>query len=221
MLAFGAMAGVSTGCAMHRGQIQSAGGEVSPTLSTTTVTTVTPTPLSALLPPSDEAFLSAYMDDGMDLTARVNILDSRAALIDDRLPGMTNAYGLAPLALSDVQLTDDAFSDVTSDRWARMELLYDGNDLRKVRMVPDLTRDDTEEFYYDNGHLIMVYWNPNGIGAQDMAYGQVGESYYFGQEGLISWVSDDGTTHDSSSADFKYWNNQLQKEAARFPNGSK
>ncbi len=210
-----ALAALGAGCASHQTRIGSAGGEVSPAL-------VTPSLVSTVAKdatPTDEEVSNAYSDATMDINDRVRVLDGRAAAIDAQLPGSAGLSGLIPLTVRDVPLSDDAFSDITDMRWARMELWNDGANLSKLRMVPNLDRNDTEEFYYDHGRLIMVYWNPDGVLGHDGSAVDVGQSFYFGEEGLISWVGDDGVRGDRSSADFQYWDEQLRKESVRFPTG--
>jgi hypothetical protein len=198
-----ALAALTSACATRTIYTESAAGEVSPAVSI----------------PTAAELDAAYMDATMSANARVDVLDSRAALIDARLYGPDAISGLAMLSRRDIELDPDAFSDITDERWARMEAWYEGSDIRKIRMIPSEDRNETEEFYYDRGNLIMVYWNPKGISAQDKSASSGGESFYFGKEGLLSWVRDDGTIGEPSSDEFKYWDAHLRKEAARFPNG--
>jgi hypothetical protein len=50
----------------------------------------------------------------------------------------------------------------------------------------------------------------------EMADDRASESFYFGQEGLISAVRSDGTSVEPGSAEFNYWDKHLRKEAKRF-----
>jgi hypothetical protein len=192
-----AITAVVAGCASRGYRIESAAGDVAPEIVTSTVTSSVP---------SDADVADAYAYPILPLSDRVRVLDSRATMID-REP---------TLGFMSIELDVDAFSDVTDEQFARMEKWYDGDHIAKIRMVPGTDRNDTEEFYYDKGRLILVYWNPNGVQAQNTVDDRPAESFYFGQEGLIAWTRDDGTRVDSTSADFKHWDQQLRKEAQRF-----
>jgi hypothetical protein len=201
-LALAAMAA----CATSGTRIGSAGGDVM--LGTVDTTTLPPpliippaSPLPSMTPPPllMDDFGSAYSSPLLGVTERVRILDARAAEID-RLTG---------LGFNTLMLADDQYPG-----WSQMERWDDASGVRKIRVLPTLDRNDTEEFYYDNGRLIMVYWNPLGTFSQD-AFGEPGESFYFGEEGLIAWTRDDGTTFDSSHPDFAYWDKHLRKESKR------
>jgi hypothetical protein len=171
--------------------------------STPTLTSMTPPPVM----PTVADLAAAYWSATLGLNERVRILNGRAAWIDGR----------SNLSFSAQDLDDDMFKTVPLERWVRMERWDDAAGVRKVRLLPNLDRSDTEEFYYEGGQLIMVYWNPLGTYGPGY-FGLPGESFYFGDEGLISWQRDDGTSVDPSHPDFKYWEKQLRKEARHFAN---
>jgi hypothetical protein len=209
-LALAAMAA----CATSGTRMGSAGGDVmlepsdvpglppaSTVPSAPTLTSMTPPPIM----PTVADLAAAYWSSTLGLAERVRILDGRAGLID----GLTN------LSFRARDLDDDMFKTVPAERWVRLERWDDAEGVRKIRLVPNLDRTDTEELYYEDGRLIMVYWNPLGTYGPGN-FGLPGESFYFGEEGLISWRRDDGTSVDSSHPDFKFWDKHLRKEARHF-----
>jgi hypothetical protein len=199
-----ALAAMAAACATSGTRMGSAGGDVmlppseTPTLPPPSITPSKPTGVSLTPLPLPPAAAERAV-----LSARISMIESRSAMID-RLPNL----GFSTFVL-------DEYKDVADLGWSQMERWNDASGVRKIRLLPTLDRNDTEEFYYENGRLIMVYWNPLGTFGQD-AFGEPGESFYFGEEGLIAWTRDDGTSFDSSHPDFKYWDKHLRKESRRF-----
>ena len=155
---------------------------------------------------------------GLDPSMRTSVIDAYVASIDSRIaPEITPAPN--PFLRVETILPSHAFSDVAEESWSSMETWYDGSQLKRLRMRPEAGRTDTEEFTYDRGRLVHVAYRENdGAGSKSAP---AAESFYFGREGLISWVLPDGTKMSRENPDFQYWSDQLLLEAARFPGGSR
>jgi hypothetical protein len=168
----------------------------------------------ALPEPTSVEIASAY-ETGLPLETRMMYVDRYVQTIEDRIPKSSER----PLSLLQTPLAPNAFSDVTDEQFQRMDAFYDGSTLKRIRMIPLPPEMGTEEFYYNDGKLVYVYYEPDGANKPDPHNEVAGEKFYFGAEGLLSWVLADGTRVSSSNPDFTMWSAQLLKEAERFPRG--
>jgi hypothetical protein len=166
--------------------------------------------------PSPSAMDEVYAGTGSmtNVNMRLSFIDDYVASIDDRINPVSTPTP-TPLLMVERPLVTHAFSDVAEEEWSSMVSYYDGSTLKRIRMLPDAGRTDTEEFTYDNGRLVHVSYKENGtLTGSDLA--SSAENFDFGQEGLIAWIKPDGTRMSSSDPDFAYWSNQLSLEGARF-----
>jgi hypothetical protein len=166
--------------------------------------------------PSSADMASAY-GSALPLETRLAYVNRYVDGIESRLPGELMTPGA--LRRTQTLLGADAFAEVTDEQFERMDAYYDGADLKRIRMIPAAPRTATEEFYYNDGKLVYVYYEPGGAEKSDPHPEVSGEKYYFGAEGMIAWEKADGTRVDPSNADFMYWSAQLLKEADRFARG--
>jgi hypothetical protein len=197
------LAGVTAACATSYLRTGSAAGDVVLAPSVTE-TAVLPTAVVPAMPSNadvDAAFTGSSM---LSMANRMRILEGRAASID-RMTGLVE-HNL---------ILDASYGPANELRWGTVERRSDAASLRKIRLVSTLDHSDTEELYFDDGRLIMVYWDAHGSSDQSV-FDQRGETFYFGEEGLISWVRHDGTSVAASDPAFGYWDKRLRKEARRF-----
>jgi hypothetical protein len=200
----------ASACARDMSQTGSSAGDVD-----LTPNPPTSAPAVSRIPAMEQE--TAYHDASVSTAARIALLQAEVASIDARVPdGRTDMD--FPLTRSEAVLPADAFADITHDRWAEMYSYSDGQALRRIRMRP-ARGEATEEFYYDGGKLIAVHFEAHGDVKPEPHPEAGGEMFYFGADGLLAWVREDGTLADPSSAPFKHWAAQLPKEAARFPLG--
>jgi len=175
----------------------------------------------SLSTPSVAELDAAYTSSTIDVSSRIATLDRYRRSIEQRLPGADLALAGTTLTKQSLTLPAHAFADVTDEEWATMEKFYDGNELKRLRLIPLAgAKPETEEFYFNNGNLVFVYYEPDGAAKSERHAESDGDSFYFGSEGLIAWVRADGTRVDPNDPEFKHWSAQLLKEAARFPRGS-
>jgi hypothetical protein len=188
--------------------------QVSPGGSAAGDVAMTPAPLAA---PSETDLSAAYEGGEIAIERRLATLESYVKWIESRLPMATSSSNA--LRRTSVTLPPQAFSDVTDEEWERMDAYYDGPELKRLRLIPSARSGDqgTEEFYYDDGKLVFVYYEPDGATKSEPHTETGGDAYYFGREGLIAWVRGDGSRVDPSDADFKAWSKHLLNEAERFP----
>jgi hypothetical protein len=200
-----ALAAVTAACATSHIRTGSAAGDVALAPSATeTVPAVLPTAVASAMP-SNADVDAAYTGSSMlSMVSRMRILEGRAATID-RTTGL----------FEDNMILDASYGSASESRWGTVERRSDAASLRKIRIVSTLDNSDTEEFYFDDGRLIMVHWDPQGS-SDNNVFEQRGETFYFGDEGLISWVRHDGTSIGASDPAFAYWDKRLRKEARRF-----
>lgn len=172
--------------------------------------------------PSAAELDAAYTSSTLDISSRIATLDRYRRSIEQRLPGADFALaGATTLTKRAVTLPAHAFSDVTREEWATMETFYDRNELKRLRLIPPAgAKPETEEFYFNNGNLVFVYYEPDGAGKSERHVESGGDAFYFGSEGLIAWVRSDGSRVDPNKGEFKYWASHLLKEAARFSRGA-
>ena len=170
--------------------------------------------------PTAAEFDEAYTSSSLDVSTRIATLDRYRRSIEQRLPGADLALAGTVLTQRSVTLPSRAFADVTDEEWASMETFYDGSELKRIRLIPHAgAKPETEEFYFNNGNLVFVYYEPDGGTKSTRHVESDGDAFYFGSEGMIAWVRSDGTRVDPNDPDFKYWSKHLLKEAARFPRG--
>jgi hypothetical protein len=96
--------------------------------------------------------------------------------------------------------------------------LDSGADLA-IRMSNMAPSQEVEEVTFDQGRLVHVLWDPQGAAHLQTGPSAQAEHFYFGQEGLISWVRPGGTITDSNNVDFRFWSRHLLEEAERFSRG--
>jgi hypothetical protein len=172
-----------------------------------------------IVAPSSTDMDAAYSANELSTEVRVSFIDQYVDAIDDRVP-----VGDLPLlsALNRVEtiLDMDAFADVTDEQFSRMETFLDGSKLVRLRMLPISPSAETETFFYNNGNLVAVRYQSNGADLPD-PNSEGAETFYFGEEGLISWTKPDGKSVPSTDADFAYWSAQLLKEGERFARGER
>ncbi len=162
---------------------------------------------------------AAYDGTTMDVSSRI-------AVLGHYVDGIEAGIG-SRLTQTSTSLSLDAFSDVTDEQWDRMDAFYDNGELKRLRLIPPVNTQQqqadqgTEEFYFDGGRLVYVYYEPDGATKSDRHVESGGDAYYFGREGLIAWIRGDGTRADPSDPDFKSWSAQLSKEASRFSEAAK
>lgn len=167
--------------------------------------------------PSAAEFDAAFTSSTLDISSRIATLDRYRRSIEQRLPGADFALaGATTLTKRAVTLPAHAFADVTHEEWATMETFYDGNELKRLRLIPPAgAKPETKEFYFNNGNLVFVYYEPDGARKLERHVESGGDAFYFGSEGLIAWVRGDGKRVDPNDGEFKYWSSHLLKEAAR------
>jgi hypothetical protein len=201
-----------TACATST-RIRSAPGEVAPVLYDPIETLdlppvmVTPgtTEMSVLPVPT-----MAFSNTSLAVGERVRMLDETATGIDRSIA----ATG-ASVRYDETVLSDDDLR-LSGSRWGRVQRWYDWTgSLRKVRTIPADGGLDTEEYYFDNGHLILAYWNPVGASEEDTFELEEGEVFYFGRDGLLAWVRDDGTDFYAKSPDGLFWEGYFLDRARR------
>jgi hypothetical protein len=178
-----------------------------------------------VLLPQDVGPSAAEMDvaysSGTALGARMAIVRSYVEHIEGRVPGLVPTD--SSLTMVETYLTPDSFADVSEEEWGQMNTYYDGAVLKRIRMLPVSPETGTEEFYFNDGKLVYAFYDPNGAtkaDGKDENEAKGGERFFFGEEGLISWIKD-GVAMDTGSADFRYWSEQLLREADRFSRGTK
>jgi hypothetical protein len=164
----------------------------------------------------DIAYLSSTA-----LGARMAIVRSYVEHIEGRLPGAVPTD--TSLTMVETYLTPDTFADVSEEEWSQMNSYFDGATLKRIRMLPVSPETGTEEFYFNDGKLVYAFYDPKGAtkaDGDDEEDAKGGERFFFGEEGLISWIKD-GVTMDTGSAEFRYWSEQILREADRFSKGTK
>jgi hypothetical protein len=180
---------------------------------------------AGVLLPQDTGPSAAEMDvaysSGTSLGARMAIVRSYVEHIEGRIPGVVTTD--SSLTMVETYLTPDSFADVSEEEWGQMNSYYDGAVLKRIRMLPVSPETGTEEFYFNDGKLVYAFYDPNGANkadGKDENEAKGGERFFFGEEGLISWIKD-GVAIDSSNPDFAYWSEQLLREADRFSRGTR
>ncbi len=170
--------------------------------------------------PSGAELDAAYTSSTLDVESRMATLDRYRRSIEERLPGAELARPGTVLTRRTVNLPARAFADVTDEQWAIMETFYDGPELKRLRLIPPAgAKPETEEFYFNNGKLVFVYYEADGAARAERHVEAGGDAFFFGNEGMIAWIRGDGSRVDRNDPDFKYWSTQLLKEAARFRRG--
>ena len=167
--------------------------------------------------PSSADMASAY-GTSLPLATRMAYVDRYVESVEARVAGTATRAENA-LTLVQRSLAPDAFADVTDEQFERMDAYYEGTALKRIRMIPLPPEIATEEFYFNDGKLVYVYYEPDGATKPEPHPEVSGEKFYFGTEGLMAWVLADGSQVRPNHPDFRKWSTHLQKEAERFARG--
>jgi hypothetical protein len=167
--------------------------------------------------PASGMMANAY-GTSMPLATRMAYVDRYVESVEAGVAGVATRADNA-LTLVQRSLTPDAFANVTDERFERMDSYYAGTALKRIRMIPMPPETATEEFYFNDGKLVYVYYEPDGASKPEPHPEVSGQKFYFGAEGLMAWVLADGTQVRPNHPDFRKWSAHLQKEAAAFARG--
>jgi hypothetical protein len=161
----------------------------------------------------------AYRDPTLDVEQRVNMLDAYVAAVDARVAEWATNGGSNQYTRTESTLSSGVFDDLTDDEWYEMIAYTDAGDLQCLTMTQTNGGKHTKAFYYDRGKLVAVRDDPDGVSIGDAPPQSGVQMFYFGNEGMLAWVRENGTRVDPSTAAFTKQSIQLRKEAIRFPLG--
>jgi hypothetical protein len=164
--------------------------------------------------PSSADMATAY-GTTLPLDTRLMYVDRYVDVVEDRIARTSER----PLTLVQTPLEPRAFSDLAEMQFQRMDAYWDGAVLKRIRMIPLPPETATEEFYFNDGNLVYVYYERDAASKPDPHEEIAGQKFYFGSEGLINWELENGTRVSRDNPDFAKWSSQLLKEAERFARG--
>lgn len=180
---------------------------------------------SANLPANMEAKtadLKAYGDSQMTADERVREIDAYVKSIESKLPkpdadGGTG--GTLERKISD--LSGDTYQNITDEKWDKMHTYYDGEKLERLKVYSPESEKKTEEFYFYNDKPVFAFIENDGMSKSGDSSEANGDKFYFGSEGLFRMIKADGGKVESSSEEFKKYNEKLPKEASAFRSAGK
>lgn len=113
--------------------------------------------------------------------------DERVGKIDGMV---TKVEGrMAKLTRKEAALKADALVKATDEKWTKIHTYADGEKIDRLKVYSDDSQ-KTEEFYYDNGQLILVFIEPSGAGKKGHHANAKGTKYYFDDKGLFAVMTD-------------------------------
>lgn len=94
------------------------------------------------------------------------------------------------LTRKETMLNPDALVKVTDEKWTKINTYSDGTKIERLKVYPPAGSRKTEEFYYDNNQLVLVFIEPTGAGKVGHHANATGTKYYFDNKGLFAVMSD-------------------------------
>ena len=149
------------------------------------------------------------------------VLSSASSSADDRVKA-TDAYvadvesNLPSLTRKEVVLKPGVLKGVTETNLEKLHAYYQGNNLKRIKTYPAGGSRKTEEFYFYNDKLILVFVEPEGKEKEGHVAGAKGDRLYFDNSGLVAWVGEDGKPKDPAGSEFKTMSNKMVTEATAF-----
>lgn len=124
------------------------------------------------------------------------------------------------LTRKETMLNPDALVKVTDEKWTKINTYSDGQKLERLKVYPLAGSRKTEEFYYDNNQLVLVFVEPTGAGKTGHHANATGTKYYFDNKGLFA-VTADGKMVDPLDDHARAMGKKLQRESKAFREAGK
>ncbi len=113
--------------------------------------------------------------------------DQRVSKIDGTVTKVEGS--MAKLTRKEAALKADALVKATDEKWTKIHTYAEGENIERLKVYSDDSQ-KTEEFYYDNGKLILVFIEPSGAGKKGHHANAKGTKYYFADKGLFAVMAD-------------------------------
>jgi hypothetical protein len=142
---------------------------------------------------------------------RLRKIDAEVSKVEVRMP---------KLIRKETMLNPDALVKVTDEKWTKIHTYSDGKKIERLKVYPSAGSQKTEEFYYDNNQLVLVFIEPTGAGKAGHHANATGTKYYFDNKGLFAVMADGkmaGPLDDKARAMGK----KLQRESKAFLDAGK
>ncbi|MEO8748426.1 MAG: hypothetical protein ABI379_12335 [Rhodanobacter sp.] len=159
--------------------------------------------LAANSPPPMQATKAAQSNDPAVAT-QMREIDAQVRKIEQALP---------TLARTEVMLKPGSLADVTEVKWSKLHAYASGNTIERLKVYPPAGSAKTEEFYYQDGSLILAFVEPNGAAHEGHSPEAKGTRYYFNANGLFA-NNDGKRTTTTPDAKQKAKGAKLQRESA-------
>jgi hypothetical protein len=138
-------------------------------------------------------------------------IDAAVGKIEVRMPRLTR---------KETMLKPDALGKVTDEKWIKIHTYSDGRKIERLKVYPSAGSRKTEEFYYDNNQLVLVFIEPTGAGKVGHHADATGTKYYFDNEGLFAAMST-GKTVGPLDDKTRAMGKKLQRESKAFCEAAK
>lgn len=139
-------------------------------------------------------------------TMQMKDIDAQVRKVEQSLPTLTR---------HEVMLKPRSLAAVTDARWTRLHAYAKGDMVERLKVYPPAGSSKTEEFYYNDGKLIMVFQEPNGAAHEGHNADAQGTRYYFNANGLFAMRDGQRTTHSNQlDTKQKAMGAKLQRESS-------
>lgn len=142
---------------------------------------------------------------------RLRKIDAEVGKIEVKMPRLTR---------KETMLNPDALVKVTDEKWTKIHTYSDGKKIERLKVYPSAGSRKTEEFYYDNNQLVLVFIEPTGAGKAGHHADATGTKYYFDNKGLFAVMSN-GKTVGPLDDTTRAMGKKLQRESKAFCEAAK
>lgn len=159
---------------------------------------------AALFSGTFAAFAAEQTDS--KLQESVSKIDAHVKQVEGRLPQLTR---------KEATLNPDDLAQATDEKWNKIHTYADGKKIERLKVYPAAGSKKTEEFYYDNDRLVLVFIEPMGAGKEGHDSKAQGTKYYFDGMKMFAVMSD-GKMVDSIDGKTRALGEKLQRESKAF-----
>lgn len=132
-------------------------------------------------------------------------IDTQVRSIEQALPDLTR---------HEVMLQPGDLAGITEAGWSKLHTYSRDAKVERLKVYAPAGQPKTEEFYYRDGQLIMVFHEPNGAGHEGHNPNAVGKRYYFNAQGLFA-IDENGRNRTTLDADDQAMGAKLQRVSAK------
>jgi hypothetical protein len=142
---------------------------------------------------------------------RMRKIDAEVTKVEEKMPKLTR---------KETTLKPGALVKATDEKWTKIHTYSDGKKIERLKVYPPAGSQKTEEFYYDNNQLVLVFIEPAGAGKAGHDTNAKGTKYYFHNKGLFAVMSD-GKMIDPLDDKARAMGKKLQRESKIFREAAK